>query len=47
MKSWFPKLTAFLKTKPAGLDYSWGKMLLWLLIFLIFLGLLGLVGSLD
>jgi hypothetical protein len=47
MKTQFQKLNTFFKSKPKGIEYTWGKMFLWFLIFLIFVGLMGLVGALD
>lgn len=44
MKAIFFKLTVFLKSKPLGLGYSWGKIMLWLFIALVFLGFCSWIG---
>jgi len=47
MKLLFSKLTAFLKSKPRGIEYTWGKMILWLVIAVVFFGAVSLLGAIE
>jgi hypothetical protein len=45
MKTTFSKLKSFLKSKPQGIDYTWGKMLLWSIAAIIFIGAVSFLGK--
>lgn len=40
-------MKTFLKSKPLGIEYSYCKMILWLVVVMVFAGLVSLIGVLD